>query len=110
MTTYSEIPTRPGRPFKQRTDVLGVTYTFHFRFNVVSNTWIMEVWDDGDVNKVLCGIPLVTGCDLLGQYMYLPIGANAIMTVMTIGPGISPDTVPSFYNLGVDGHLFLLTP
>jgi len=110
MTTYTEIPTSAGQPFRQRTDMLGVLYTMHFRYNLVSDCWIVDIWDDVDVNKVITGIPLVTGCDLLEQFGYLPIGANAILTVMTIGPGVSPDTPPTFDNLGADGHVFVLTP
>jgi hypothetical protein len=29
---------------------------------------------------------------------------------MSIGPEVSPDTVPTFSNLGEDGHLYLTTP
>ena len=59
---------------------------------------------------ILKGVALVTGADLLEQYGYLALGAQAVLTVMMIGPDVSPDRVPGFYDLGVDGHLYLTTP
>jgi hypothetical protein len=55
-------------------------------------------------------MPLVTGSDLLEQFGYIPLGANTIFTVMTTGPDKSPDTVPTFTNLGGEGHLYVSTP
>lgn len=70
----------------------------------------MDVYDLSGFTPVLLGVPLVTGADLLEQFGYLAIGAQAIMTTMTIGPGVSPDEVPGFRNLGIDGHLYVTTP
>lgn len=111
MATHVEIPTGPGEPFSERiawTD--GVTYTLRFNWNTRANCWTVEFWNVGNTVKVVCGVPLVTGCDLLEQFAYLGLGANTILTVMAIGPALSPDTVPTFYNLGIDGHLYMTTP
>jgi len=110
MATHVEIPTEPGRPFTERIVILGFTYTLRFAWNTRSNCWVVEFWDAGNLRKVACGIPLVTGCDLLEQFRYLQLGAHTILTVMTIGPAISPDTIPDFDNLGIDGHLYMTTP
>lgn len=110
MATHAEIPTEPGRPFTERIDMEGINYTLRFAWNTRSNCWVMEIWNAGNTGRVACGIPLVTGCDLLEQFRYLPLGAHTILTVMSIGPAISPDTVPDFYNMGIDGHLYMTTP
>lgn len=88
----------------------GVTYTLWFNWNHVTQNWTVDFYDETGAGEVLLGVPLVTGADLLEQYGYLPLGAFAILTAITIGPGVSPDTVPSFTNLGSDGHLYVTTP
>ncbi len=107
MATNTEIPTSPGRPFTERVELLGTTYTLHFNWNKRAACWVVDFFDSTNQFKVLCGIPLVTGADLLEQFLYLDLGRRAFLTAMTIGPGFSPDTVPTFTNLGVDGHLYL---
>jgi hypothetical protein len=66
--------------------------------------------DETGTTMILHGMPLLTGADMLEQFGYMPLGAQAILTVMSIGPEVSPDTVPTFSNLGEDGHLYLTTP
>jgi hypothetical protein len=110
MATYLEVPTAPGQPFTERLQISGVFYTLRFAWNTRANYWVLEFWDDSNIQPVIAGIPLVTGCDLLEQFIYLPLGAHAMLIVMTVGPAKSPDSVPDFYNLGIDGHLFLVTP
>lgn len=72
--------------------------------------WTVDFYDITGMIGILAGVPLVTGCDLLEEYGYLPLGATAIFTVMSIGPAVSPDTVPTFTSLGGDGHLYVTTP
>jgi hypothetical protein len=59
---------------------------------------------------LLSGIPLVTGADLLGQFGYMPIGSRTILTAMTMLAGVPADAVPTFANLGIDGHLYITNP
>lgn len=108
--SHAEIPTQPNQPFSERVTLQGITYTLAFRWNVVANVWTVDFLDEVAEVSILKGIPLVTGCDLLEQFAYLPLGAKLILTVMTIGPGVSPDTVPGFNDLGLDGHLYATTP
>jgi len=110
MALHSEIPTSPSQPFSQTTDIQGVVYTLKFRWNHISKSWTMDIYTEDEAGKWICGIPLVTGCDLLEQFAYLPMGRNTMLTVMTVGPGVSPNTVPNFENLGIDGHLYMTTP
>jgi hypothetical protein len=92
----------------------GTTYALHFKFNRIMQAWVMDIRDASDQPiggaGGLDGIPLVTGTDLLGQFRYLAIGGGIPMIVMTIAVGHSPDEVPTFQNLGIDGHLFFQTP
>jgi hypothetical protein len=105
MYTNLEIPTQPGRPFREEVALFDVTYTFKFNWNKRSKCWILDIFTDTGL-KVLCGVPLVTGSDLLEQFLYLPIGRYGILTALTFGPGIPPDNNPTFFNLGIDGHLY----
>jgi hypothetical protein len=101
-----EIPTEGGRPFTEQVTLLDVVYTLKFNWNKRAKCWVLDIWDEDNQFKILAGIPLVTGADLLEQFLYLPIGRFGIMTALTFGPGIPPDNVPTFYNLGTDGHLY----
>jgi len=108
MTTYNEVPTAAGRPFTERLQLPdGNIYSFKFYWNHRSSCWNFDLLDATAQFKLLSGVPLVTGCDLLEQFLYVPFAVNTLWTVMTIGPGASPDTVPTFNNLGIDGHLYL---
>jgi len=110
MATIAEIPTEAGHPFTERVSWLGVEYTLRFQWNPVSDCWVLDIWDSGNETPILTGMALVTGCDVLGQFAYLPVAVNAIITVMGVGPFQSPDAVPTFTNLGSDGRVYLLTP
>jgi hypothetical protein len=107
MTTIWEIPLTPQTQ-RMRIDISGTNYTLHFKYNSVCDTWVMDVNDTADT-PILEGIPLVTGTDLFGQFRYLGIGGGLPMIVMTIGPGRSPDDIPNYQNLGIDGHLYFKT-
>jgi hypothetical protein len=110
MATNVEIPTQPGGPFSERVTLQDVTYTLNFRWNTVAQVWTVDFYDEAGTSAILRGVVLVTGCDLLEQFAYLTLGARLILTVMTIGPGVSPDDVPGFNDLGVDGHLYATMP
>jgi hypothetical protein len=110
MRNYFEIPTRPGIPFKERVTLQNVTYSFSFKWNTVSLAWVLDVYDETGVIPIVSGIPIVTGADLLEQFPYLDFGAHAVLMALTIAVGASPDEVPTFENLGVDGHLYYVTP
>lgn len=107
---FYEIPLSP-RAQRFTIDLGGTTFTLYLRWNQYMGCWIMHFHDVNDQplpGRGLNGVPLVTGTDLLGQYRYLGIGGGIPMIVMTIGPGRSPDEVPTM-NLGYDGHLFIET-
>lgn len=65
--------------------------------------WVLELADAAN-NPLVQGIPLVTGCDLLGQYAYLGIGGG--LWVLTDGNSL---TIPTYSNLGSLSHLYFVT-
>jgi hypothetical protein len=108
--TYFEIPLS-ARAQRFTMDINGTSFTLHIRWNQYMNAWIMNIHDFADnplPQHGLNGIPLLTGTDLMGQFRYLGIGGGIPMIVLTIGPGLPADQVPTT-NLGIDGHLFFET-
>jgi hypothetical protein len=98
-----EIPLVP-RNQRLTVDINGTSYILLVSWNRSSGCWIMDIHDALD-NKLLCGVPLVTGANLLEQF-----GTNISMVVVTIAVGHSPDEVPTYANLGLDGHLYYGIP
>jgi hypothetical protein len=61
--------------------------------------WFMDIATDGGT-PIACGLPLVTGSNILGQFEY--VNMNGMMAVMSDG---DTDAIPTFFNLGVQSHL-----
>jgi hypothetical protein len=80
----------------------GNVYTLQVSWNDASQAWVLDI---GDVNNVpiIQGIPLVTGCDLLGQYEYLGIGG-----ALEVQTDNNSNLMPTFYNLGSTSHLYFV--
>lgn len=101
MSVY-EIPLRP-----QPQEILvqfpnGTNYQLRLIYQFTPNDcWLLDI-SDADGNPILCGVPLVTGADLLAQYAYLGFGCSLYCT--TDGNTFS---VPRFYNLGRTAHLWI---
>lgn len=104
MATTYEIPLSP-RPQAFAMDISGITYRFRFLYlDVADGGWIMDIADSAGT-PLACGIPLVTGADLLGQYAYL--GINAVLRVVS---DETPDAVPTYGALGTTSHLLMTVP
>jgi hypothetical protein len=110
MATVAEIPTENGHPFYEVITWGGVSRTLYFKWNTVTQCWVLDIYDATGSLPLLTGLPMITGTDILGQFGYMALAASTVMTVMSIGPFVSPDAVPDFANLGEDGHIYLLTP
>lgn len=101
--TFSEIPTSPESQVFTIT-LNGTVYTMTLIFRDTDmGGWILDIADVNGQN-LACGIPLVTGCNLLDQYAYL--GINGILITSTDGDFLSP---PTFDNMGTLGHLWFGT-
>src|SRR5689334_12601431 len=106
MSTVFEIPLIPTAQ-KLSVDINGLLYTLHVRWNQYMRAWILDIHDENDVVLPggLNGVALVPGTDILGQFRYLGIGGGVPMLIMTIGPGKSPDELPTTDNLGTEARL-----
>lgn len=82
----------------------GTVYTINIRSNVPGEFWYMDI-ADVQGNSIICGIPLVTGSNLLEQYAYLGIGGELIVQT-----DHDPYANPTVFNLGINSHLYYVTP
>jgi predicted Zn-dependent protease with MMP-like domain len=101
--TINEIPLS-GKSQSFQVVVLNVTYVFTVIWRDAASEWVLDIADVNS-NPLVQGLPLVTGCDLLGQYAYLGLGFQ--LWVATDG---DPDAVPIYANLGTQSHLYVVTP
>lgn len=103
MATYFEIPLTP-EPQTFSIVLGGNTYrvSLIWRENEQAG-WVMDLADINNV-PLVCGIPLVTGQNLLMQYSYL--GFGGAMAVISDG---DPFVVPTRDTLGVSSRLYFIT-
>lgn len=97
-----EIPLSPNNQ-KFSITLSGVTYVLRFLFNQTLDenaSWLLDISDAGG-NPLVCGIPIVTGEDMLVQYKYL--GINIVLFCFTDG---DPAAIPTAKNLGVSSHIY----
>lgn len=99
MTVY-EIPTGPSQ--RTMTVALGAaTYDLRlFYADAPDGGWAMDL-SDAAGDPLVCGVPLVTGIDLLGQYPDLGVGGALFL----LSDGADPQAVPGYADLGVTSHL-----
>lgn len=81
-------------------DLGGTIYTLTSKWNDMAQSWYLDVADQ-DQNPIACGIPFITGADLLSGLQYLGFGGALI--VYTNG---MPSAVPTLDNLGADANLY----
>lgn len=98
--TFFEIPTSPvAQVFSIKLN--GTLYILRLVYRDTDmGGWALDIADSNNV-QLACGIPLVTGSNLLAQYAYL--GIAGIMIASTDGDFLTP---PTFANLGTIGHLW----
>ncbi|AMM17512.1 hypothetical protein AX768_25265 [Burkholderia sp. PAMC 28687] len=102
MATF-EIPLS-GVPESFLIALSGVQYKLTLQWrDAPQGGWVLDI-ADSLANKIVSGIPLTTGADLLEQYAYLGIGGE--LWVQTDG---DPAEVPTFENLGSTSHLYFIT-
>lgn len=100
MAVY-EIPLRPGA---QELWVNLPNGAFRLRLIYVvapEGGWVLDI-SDASGNRLVSGIPLVTGCDLLAQHRHLGILDGPLYCV-TEGDITAP---PSFDGIGATAHLY----
>jgi len=106
MTTVWELPLS-GTPQRFTMTLAGNTYQFLFQYRDAvaagGGGWVLDL-NDYLGNPIICGIPLVTGADLMAQFGYL--GFPGQLWVRSDG---TPDAVPTFDNLGYLSHVYYVT-
>jgi hypothetical protein len=103
MSTPSQVPLIPS-PQTLSISLAGTSYNVTVRWNDAIQAWVMDLATNAG-DKILSGIPLVTGEDLLAPFGYLNLGGQLIVQTDN-----NIDAVPTFTNLGSSGNLFFLTP
>lgn len=99
MATF-EIPLSP-RPQRMKIALAGVAYLLRFYFaNTDGGGWLLDI-SSATGAPLICGIPLVTGVDLLAPYAYVGIGGK-----LFVRSDSDPGAVPTFTNLGVGSHVY----
>jgi hypothetical protein len=94
-----EVPLSPS-PQVFSIDLNGTSYRLTFTYrDTAMGGWMMDVATDAGT-PLACGLPLVTGANLLGQFEYLNM--NGAMVVVTDG---DETAIPTFFNLGIQSRL-----
>jgi hypothetical protein len=100
MANSYEIPL-DSTPQKFTIELGGVLFNLRLRYCYTPmGGWIMDIMDQSDA-PYICGIPLVTGCDLLEQYRYIGIGGS-----LYVSTDHDPSVPPQYNNLGITSHLY----
>lgn len=84
----------------------GVQYQFTLQYRNASagGGWVLDIADSSG-NKILSGIPLVTGCNLLEQYAYIGFGGE-----LWVQSDLDAGAVPTYENLGISSHVYFVVP
>lgn len=104
MADVYKVPLMQGTP-QSLLITFGVTeyrLTLQYR-DAPEGGWTLDITDSVSGNLLICGVPLVTGTDLLGQYPYL--GISGRLGVYTDG---DTDAVPTFGSLGGESNLYFV--
>lgn len=102
MTAY-EIPLEPT-PHTFAVTLAGVEYRLTVKWNERASCWVLDIATSLGA-ALVTGVPLVTGVDLLEQHRHLGIGGSLYAQTDD-----DPNAVPTFDNLGSNGHLFFVVP
>ena len=103
MTTFYEIPLS-SQPQTFTISLGGLVYNLTVLWrDAIMGGWFLDIADSTNT-PLACGLPLVTGTDLLAQLAYLGIAGSMVVT--TDG---DINVVPTFANLGTLSHLWFVT-
>jgi len=103
MSTAFEVPLI-NRAQRLSVTLNQVTYIVTVVWNTAANCWVADFADE-DGNPLLQGVPLVANVDLFQQFDYLDFGGQLVSQT-----DHSPDTPPTYSNLGTTGHLYYVLP
>lgn len=96
----NEIPLMPGTAQRVRVQLGEAFYRLSLAYiEEDEGGWVLDIHDDADL-RLICGLPLLPGDDLLEPYAYLGIGVR--LGIYTPG---DPERRPSFAGLGAETKL-----
>lgn len=84
--SYYEIPLN-NTAFSQQTFKLtldgnrNINILLKLRYFDLYDLWVADICDNATGEELVVGMPLVPGCDLLGQYSYFNIGSAYMVAV-----------------------------
>jgi len=103
MANFYEIPFSPT-PQQFRITLSGIEYELTVQYRAAGGGgWILDIADASGA-RIIGGLPMVTGADLLEQYGYLGLGGR-----IWVQGADDADNVPTFDDLGVGSHVFWVT-
>lgn len=103
MPTFYEIPLK-STPETFTITLGGVDYRLTVLYrNCDGGGWVLDIADAGN-NRLVGGIPLVTGVDLLEQHKHLGFTGR-----LWVQGATNPDDTPTFADLGTGSHVFWVT-
>lgn len=79
----------------------GVGLQMTNRWNDKAGVWMVDIDRAADGQRLISGLPLVTGCDLLAQHRYLGLDGH----IFCHNDGDSDDP-PTYDNLGVNCFVY----
>ena len=101
--TFTELPL-PRGPSIFSASIKGRDFRFRFAYaNTDGGGWYVDI-GDADSNPLICGLPLTTGLNLLGQFGYLNLGFGLYVSVDG-----RPDEAPIYDDMGNALHVKVVT-
>lgn len=101
--TFTELPL-PAGPSIFSVAIKGREFRFRFAYaNTEGGGWYMDI-GDADSNPLICGLPLTTGLNLLGQFGYLGLDFGLYVSVDG-----RPDEAPDYQDMGNGLHVKVVT-
>lgn len=86
------------------TSLNGRQYRLRVTWCAPGQMWVLDV-ENSDGTKIVEGMAMVTGADLLEQYAYLDITGQLI-----VQSDDEPFRMPTFTDLGSNSHLYYVSP
>lgn len=100
---YYEIPLSAD-PQQFTIRLSGVDYVMRLYYaNTDEGGWTLDFYNANN-QPIVCGIPLITGANLLEQYEYHGFGGRLWVQTKS-----NPNAVPTWDNLGTESFLFWVT-
>lgn len=104
-TSFFEIPLEPKPMDFVVRDNVDRSYRFLTQYRETNEGgWILDIDDDNTGEKLVYGIPLVTGLDLLWQFNHLNIRFHLLVDCR------GGRTTPTFESLGTEDRLIAVYP